>query len=401
MFNYNKNNFELIKKANYISNILHENNFDCYMVGGCVRDLILDRPINDVDFTTNATPEQIQEIYKDFKQIDIGKKFGTIKILYEDEEFEITTYRQDSDYSDGRRPNEVNFTNSIDEDLKRRDFTINSITIHNDELYDPFNGITDMNNKIIKAVGNAEDRINEDLLRSLRAIRFSIQLDFNIDDDLKKAIKNNSNKINKVSKERQVNELNKMLTANATKTFELLTELDLLNYIYPDYKYNNKTKKALLNAAQYDLQTKYAIIFYNKGIDSEKVLKDLKYSNTFVKDVSTILNNYKDEYNKYELRKLYQDISETNLERLLNMKKSNNNENVDKEIKMLKEIKTDNVPKNKKDFNINGNDLIKLGYKPGKQLGLILQDIEYQIFNERINNNKNEIINFINNKYSG
>ena len=166
--------------ANNIINKLEKAGYETYAVGGCVRDELLNRENFDIDITTAARPDEIKEVFKDLKTIDIGQRFGTIKVLDGPNEYEITTMRCESGYSDKRHPEKIAFSKDIKEDLKRRDFTINAMAKRNGEVLDIFNGKKDLEEKIIRAVGNPKKRIREDMLRSLRAVRFATTLNFKI-----------------------------------------------------------------------------------------------------------------------------------------------------------------------------------------------------------------------------
>jgi poly A polymerase len=380
---------KLFKQGIKIANILEDNGYEAYIVGGSVRDLLLNRQINDIDITTNATPEEIEKVYKDFKQIDIGKKFGTIKILDNNDEFEITTFRSEKGYSDGRHPDEVSFTKSIYDDLKRRDLTINSIAFRNGEIYDPFNGKKDIKNKVIKAVGNPEERIKEDALRILRAVRFSIQLDFKIDNELKEAIKRNKNRLDLVSKERINEELNKMLIANPFKTIKTLKELDILNNIFTNIEIKNINK---LKNIDKDIHEILAIMFLTNNKDKvENTLRDLKYSNNDIEVISQIVENYRENYSRYELRKMIFNIGIDNSKKTMEVFKIING----KENDNFEEILNNNFPKSRKEIAISGDDIKKLGFKEGKEIGSILKVIEEEILKGNVENDKEKIKNFI------
>ena len=174
-------------KAEKILRILEENGYEAYVVGGCVRDSIMGRIPDDWDITTSAQPEQVKALFH--RTVDTGLQHGTVTVLIEKEGFEVTTYRVDGDYEDGRHPKEVLFTSSLEEDLKRRDFTINAMAYHPDKgLVDLFHGMEDMRNKVIRCVGSPRERFREDALRILRAVRFSAQLGFSIEQKTKEGI---------------------------------------------------------------------------------------------------------------------------------------------------------------------------------------------------------------------
>ena len=380
----------ILDKGYNIAKILEDKGYKAYLVGGCVRDYILGRKINDVDITTDATPDQIQEVYKDYRQIDFGKKFGTIKILHDDEEFEITTFRIEDDYKDNRHPSSVKFSKDIDDDLKRRDFTINAMTLRNKNIYDPFNGKADIDKKLIRAVGNPEERIREDALRMLRAVRFSIQLDFDIEEELKIAIINNKDRLDDIARERIHDELNKMLITNPYRTITILKDVELLDKVFPFpvMRFNE------LKLAPKDLYTIYGILFITNNENLvEKVLEALKYSHSDISNIESIVKSYKENLSKYDIRKAILDIGLENTKRVIDIHYILNED--EKVKKTFEEILKDDIPKEKKDIAINGHDLKKLGFDQGEELGVMLKIIEKEILKEKIKNNKEEIEKFV------
>ena len=191
----------LPSKVKFIIDKIYDKGFEAFIVGGCVRDSILGIKPNDYDITTNAKPDEIINIFSDFKIIDNGIKHGTVGVIIENEVYEITTYRLEGEYENNRRPKSVEFTSDIVKDLKRRDFTINAIA-YNDKLgiIDKFDGIGDIKRRIVKTVGNPDERFNEDGLRLVRAIRFSSKLNFKIEDKTLKSIYKNAGIIKNISK---------------------------------------------------------------------------------------------------------------------------------------------------------------------------------------------------------
>lgn len=216
---------------------LEKAGYESYLVGGFVRDRIMGRASSDVDIATKARPNQIEEIFKDLKIIDVGKNFGTIRVIGHGQEYEITTFRKDFSYKDKRRPGQVVFADEIESDLERRDFTINAMALRNNELIDPFGGQNDIKEKIIRAVGNPHERISEDYLRALRAVRFAANLGFDIERNLEEAIKKNSKNLAYISVERQAAELDKILVGpDPARGIRLLEKLGLLGEIFPEVK---------------------------------------------------------------------------------------------------------------------------------------------------------------------
>lgn len=196
-----------------IIDTLQNNDFEAYLVGGCVRDSILKRPVHDWDITTSATPDEMKKIFSDTKIIETGIKHGTLTILSVDGFYECTTYRIDGAYSDGRHPDMIHFTKSLAEDLKRRDFTINAMAYNDKEgLIDLFGGRLDLMDHVIRCVGNPEDRFKEDALRIMRALRFAAQLEFDLEMKTKIAAFQMSDTLTKVSAERINSEFCKILT---------------------------------------------------------------------------------------------------------------------------------------------------------------------------------------------
>ncbi len=214
----NKNiKIQISKGVEYIINTLQENGYEAYIVGGAVRDSLLERKVNDWDITTSANPQEVVNIFENlgYKIIPTGLKHGTVTILISSIGYEVTTFRVDGEYEDNRHPKEVKFTSNLREDLKRRDLTINAMA-YNDKigLVDYFHGLEDLNNKIIRCVGNSKDRFNEDSLRMLRCIRFASQLNFHMEESIKLNIRELSRNIANVSMERIRDELCKILVSS-------------------------------------------------------------------------------------------------------------------------------------------------------------------------------------------
>ena len=200
----------LPKDVKHIIGVLMENGYEAYAVGGCVRDSILGRVPGDWDITTSALPMQVKGLFR--RTVDTGIQHGTVTVMLGRNGYEVTTYRIDGKYEDSRHPESVEFTPKLEEDLKRRDFTINAMA-YNDEhgVVDIFDGVGDLQRKIIRCVGNAHDRFDEDALRILRAVRFSAQLGFGIEENTARAAKELAVNLKRISSERIHTEFNKML----------------------------------------------------------------------------------------------------------------------------------------------------------------------------------------------
>lgn len=219
-----------------IMNKVKENGFEIYLVGGFVRDSVMQKKADDADFTTNATPEQILEIFKAFRTLTTGIKHGTITVIINHKPFEITTYRTEKGYSDCRHPDEISFADKIEDDLSRRDFTVNSIAFNPESGYvDPFDGMSDIKKRLIRCVGEPQKRFTEDALRIMRALRFSSVLSFSIDEETEKAMFSCKNLLSHISKERIFSELSKMLCGENIR--EVLTKYsEILSVIIPEIK---------------------------------------------------------------------------------------------------------------------------------------------------------------------
>ena len=274
------NNFN--KKFNTAINVLEKFNeagYEAYFVGGCVRDYLLNDEFSDIDITTNALPDEVKQIFR--KSIDTGIQHGTVTILVNGDNFEVTTFRTEDDYIDHRTPEKVEFVSDLKEDLDRRDFTINAMALDsNGKLYDYHCGERDLRNKVIKTVNNPNERFFEDALRMLRAFRFSSKLGFEIEENTLKAIKNNAELIKFVSIERIVNEFRKLLTGRGNKrSLELLLDSNLNNYI----PFLDEISK-IIDFSNYTFCQSLYILSKINDISFEK-LKELKLSNKEIKQI--------------------------------------------------------------------------------------------------------------------
>ena len=222
------------EKAEKILRKLEANGYEAYVVGGCVRDSILGRRPDDWDITTSARPEQVKALFA--RTVDTGLKHGTVTVLMDKEGFEVTTYRLDGDYEDGRHPKEVSFTASLKEDLKRRDFTINAMAYHPDRgLVDLFRGMDDMADKVIRCVGDPLERFQEDALRILRAVRFSAQLGFSIEEKTRRGIEKLAPNLKLVSAERIQTELVKLLVSPHPDYLRTAYETGITRQFLPEF----------------------------------------------------------------------------------------------------------------------------------------------------------------------
>lgn len=290
---------KLPEKVKYIISRLEKNGYEAYAVGGCVRDSILDRVPEDWDITTSAKPEEVKKLFT--ATIDTGLQHGTVTVVIEKEGYEVTTFRLDGDYSDGRHPDRVAFTSSLTEDLKRRDFTINAMAYsENTGLIDKFDGEKDLEDEIIRAVGDAEERFSEDALRMLRAIRFAGQLNFDIAEKTFDAIKKLSPNISKVSVERIAKELEKLLLSGNPEYIGLVYETGIFGVIAPEIAELFKTGE-IYNSIKAVRQVSYpekkglyqirtALFLEMLGADSAaRLLKRFKLDNDTINTVKKLI----------------------------------------------------------------------------------------------------------------
>lgn len=432
--------------ANQIIHELQDNGYEAFLCGGAVRDSILNRKVHDWDITTSATPDEMLEIFKDEKIIETGLQHGTVTIVIDDISYEVTTYRVDGDYSDNRRPDSVTFTKSLEEDLKRRDFTINAMA-YNDEvgLVDPFDGMGDLKHHIIKCVGNPEDRFNEDALRILRAIRFAAQLEFYIDRDTKSAIRKLKENLKNISVERINSEFCKiaktehfgMITTFSDEVFSVfIPEIkDTFgfeqNNPYHDYDVWGHTIMALVNCTSEDLILKLAVFFhdigkphcYQDGEDSirhfkghgrvssdmaNKIMKRLRFDNETREKVIELVY-YHDatfEIGEKYIKRWLNKIGEEQFRRLLKLRRcdimaQNSKYRVERIKKidqievLLEKVLSEECCFTLKDLAVNGNDLIAIGYKPGKELGEKLNYLLQLVIDGECINEKDELLKHV------
>ena len=393
-------------KVRYIINKIYENNYEAYIVGGCVRDAILGFEPNDYDITTSASPNTIQEIFKDFKCIETGIEHGTVSVVIEDEIFEITTYRIEGEYKDHRRPDKVDFTDRLEEDLKRRDFTINAMAYNEKKgLIDLFGGKEDLNNKIIKTVGNPYDRFNEDGLRMIRAIRFSSKLNFTIEKETLKAIYDKSFIINNISLERITDEFTKIILSDKPENIKYLFETKLLKYLNISNEDNiDKLTQfyneiIILNKINKNLEKRLALLDYiveKNNINCKSFCNELIYSKKIIKNhniILTLLKNIEiDHLNKVEIKKILSGVDRNLLEEYLDISRIiyDKEKKVDEIIDILSEIEENNECYIIKNLKVNGRDIMSLGYK-NKEVGEVLNYL-LEIVIENYTLNKKDVL---------
>lgn len=378
-------NIFIPQDVQFILNTIMSNGFDAYIVGGCVRDSILNRVPSDYDITTNAFPDDIISLFD--KTIPTGIDHGTVTVLINKQPFEVTTFRTESDYLDNRHPSKVSFVTDINEDLSRRDFTINSIA-YNDKngLIDPFNGINDLKSKIVRCVGDSSLRFREDALRMLRAIRFSSQLDFEIDKHTLNAISENKDLLKNISIERIRNEFIKMLLSpKASIAMNHLINTETLKVILPDLYEALLDKKTLSNIDilpnKLCIRLCYTMIPLADFKLCERLLRYLRFDNNTINLTMRFYDAALKDFNfqnRISIKKLIYRISKDHIFDFLDLLKilyiddfklAKLVENVQFQVE---DIIVNKEPLSIRDLVINGNDLKEFGIQDGKTIGKTL-----------------------------
>ncbi len=428
-------------------NILNSS-YESYFVGGAVRDMIFGYSINDYDITTLATPDEIRETLHMYKTIDIGGSLGTVLTRTENFSVDITPFRIEGEYKNYRKPEGVIFSKDVRDDIKRRDFTINAI-LFNGEFIDYVGGLEDLKNKIIRAIGDPEERIREDALRILRAVRFASKYDFEIEDGLKSAIISNVNLLKNISYERIRDEFVKiLLDKNVKLGINLLKELHILDIILPeivetyDYDQNSKYHENnlydhILNVVGYSpevLEIRLAALLHDLGKPStfsmgddgvahyyghevesseiaRKVLRRFKFSNETIKNVRILIENHMTFQSVMTDRALRRQIRKVGSDNILNLydlmvvdrlgtMKSRSADDIferrDRVEELLKE------PTSKPKFlNFGGSDLIEMGFTPGPEFKKILNELTELVLDDPSLNTNEKLRQIVERNYNG
>lgn len=391
------------KDVKDIIDTIYKNGYEAFIVGGCVRDSIVGIIPNDYDITTNAKPYETRDIFKGEKIVETGIKHGTISLIKNKNEYEITTYRIDGDYNDNRRPQSVEFTSDIIKDLKRRDFTINSIAYnHMQGMVDEFDGIGDIERKIIKTVGNADERFEEDGLRIIRAVRFSSKLNFDIEPKTLKSIYKNINLIKNISAERIQEELNKILLSDNPEKIYILYDAKIFDVLKINNVRVNKKDLLKIKSSKKDLAIRLSIFIYILGDinESKKILNLLKYSNKIKNQCITILDHINENIidDKISIKIYLKEIGHESLNYVLYAKKildkEFENKYYEKIKNLIKEIDINKECYCLKQLALNGSDLKRLGYR-GKEIGEKLNLLLNKVIENPNINNKEELNNII------
>lgn len=432
--------------------LLKSNGFEAFLIGGSVRDYIMGLPIGDIDITTNATPQQVKSVFCDFRVIETGIKHGTVTVLIDNEPLEITTYRSEGAYSDNRHPDSVSFSQSLSDDVIRRDFTMNAIAFDfSNGFCDLVGGMDDIKNQTIRCIGDAETRFREDALRILRALRFSSVLGFTIEENTKKAIHKCKDLLKNISAERIQVEFTKLICGK--NAYNVLMEFsDVVSVFIPeikpciDFMQENRhhcydvythTLKAI-EVSKPDVIIRLSLFFHDIGKPivahfdekgeqhyyghpkksaelTEEIMKRLRFDNDTKNKVVTLVALHdspiivnSNSPDRKRLKKIMSKIGGDLIFDLIHIKYCDNSaqnpeyyrgdEFYKEAYSMIDDIINQQECFSIKDLKINGNDLISMGYN-GKEIGKILNHILECVINEKLANDYFALCDFIASNY--
>lgn len=369
---------QLPYEVEWVIGKIRDAGYEAFAVGGCVRDTLLGRTPEDWDVTTSARPEAVKAIFE--RTVDTGLQHGTVTVLKNRKGYEVTTYRIDGEYHDGRHPDSVEFTPNLLEDLKRRDFTINAMAYsHETGIVDEFGGMEDLKAGIVRCVGRPEDRFTEDALRLLRALRFSAQLGFEIEESTYAAIKTIAPNLAKVSKERVQAELTKLLLSAHPERILLLKETGLSAQIVPGF--DAVFAPALfskLSQLPAEKSLRWAgFLLCQSTKQAEAVLKGLKMDNETIGNVSRMIEGAKETLplEKPAVRRAMSRYTPYQLEGALKLKELMGSPDAGEIRRLREEIIRDGDCVSLKDLAVKGRDLLEAGVERGPMVGEILNHL--------------------------
>lgn len=456
---------DMPRGARYIIEELHKNGYEAYIVGGCVRDSLLNKTPNDWDITTSATPYQVKEIFR--RTIDTGIQHGTVTVLVDrkylgktgggggsDKQeayaFEVTTYRVDGVYEDHRRPKEVAFTASLKEDLKRRDFTINAMAYNDGEgVIDIFGGVRDLEEHIIRCVGNPADRFDEDALRILRAVRFAAQLGFKIDEPTREAMRAQAEFLRDISAERIQVELTKLITSDNPDRLIEAYRLGITRMVLPEFDAMMETEQnnphhlysvgvhtiRVMENVPRDTVLRYTALLHDvgkpgtraadeNGVDhfyghqekgaemARSILRRLKLDNNTIAAVCRLVKNHDfgiNNENVKSFRRFLSRLGTENFEDFITIKKADmagqssykleeRRKTVSDMEELYRIIMAENQCLKLSDLAIGGSDLISLGMKPGREMGNMLKQLLDMVLEEPGLNDRDKLTKIVKGK---
>ncbi len=433
------------EEAREFASVFHENGYELYLVGGAVRDYLLGSPSHDYDFTTSAEPEDVKRMFR--RTIDTGIKHGTVTVIFKGNHFEVTTFRSDGDYHDSRHPDTVSFVKSLEEDLRRRDFTINAFAakLPDGDIIDLHEGKADLRRKLIRAIGDPHQRFGEDALRMMRACRFSSQLSFDIEKETELAMADLAPTIVNVSAERIKEELFRIIASpNPRKGLEAMRRTGLLRIILPEldrcygFEQGGMHRETLyehlllsLEAAKdhdYPMSVRLAALFHDIGkVDTREkgsgrewtfyhheevsasqadaIFRRLKCSNEERDSAVHLIRNHMFSYTPLwsdaAVRRFMKRVGVENINSLFELRIADASATIGNKVditpillfaeRINAELEKENAL-SLKDLAVNGNDLIRLGIKPGPEVGRLLSALLDDVIENPDMNDKEKLI---------
>lgn len=423
---------------------LHAAGYEAYAVGGCVRDSVLGRKPQDWDITTSARPEQVKEIFD--RTIDTGIQHGTVTVMIRGNQHEVTTYRMDGEYTDCRHPEEVTFTSSLAEDLKRRDFTINAMAYNDREgLVDLYGGVEDLQRHVIRCVGDPMERFGEDALRIMRAVRFSAQLDFGIDEKTLEAVRTLAPNLSKISAERICMELTKLIVSDHPEYLRLAYETGITKIILPEFDAMMETEQnnphhmynvgdhtlAAMKAVKADRILRLALLLHDiakpvckttdeEGVDhfcghgnagaemAVRIMRRLKMDNDTIRRVKTLVtyHDWRPEPSDKLVRRMINKVGEELFPLLICMQEADTRAQSewqrDEKLRKIAQIKSigerifaEGQCVNLKSLAIGGGDLLQMGVEKGPEIGRLLHLALEEVLEEPAHNEKAYLTAFV------
>lgn len=437
-----KYKIDMPPNANVIIHALQDAGYKAYIVGGCVRDSVINRFPHDWDICTSARPKQILEVFKGYRVIETGLQHGTVTVVIDGEQYECTSFRIDGVYSDNRKPDSVTFIDDLTEDLRRRDFTINAMAYNDEEgLIDPFDGMGDIKRGIIRCVGNAADRFNEDALRILRAIRFAAQLDFAIEKNTSFELCRQKKSLTNVSAERIASEFNKIVISDRFAGM-LIQCLYIFEQFIPEledmYNFPQNNPHHIYDvlihtfytviSCQNDLILRLAALFHDIGKPhsyqdeadgirhfvghnivgadmTDKIMRRLKYDNNARNAVVQLVLYHDSSFiaKPSAVKRWLNKVGEIQLKRLIDLRRADirgqkipydkeKMRKIDDFADVLNQVLEEQQCFSLKDLAINGDDLIALGFVPGKKLGEVLAGLLNSVTDDALPNDKETLL---------
>lgn len=392
------------KGAKTIIQVLNDNAHDAYVVGGCVRDSILGRDPGDWDITTSAHPQDVKRLFR--RTVDTGIEHGTVTVLMDDGEYEVTTYRIDGKYTDARHPDSVEYTDDLTEDLRRRDFTINAMAYSDGKgLVDAYGGMEDLSAHVIRCVGDPDERFEEDALRILRAVRFAAQLGFDIEEHTARAIKNHVPRLALVSKERVFAEMNKALCSDHPEALALIYAQGMESSISESFPLIREDAVAGMRQAAYLRKERYlrwaALMRELSPKDAERILRELKSDVDTIRHVRMLVKVLKEHtpVRPAEIRRLLNEIGPDLFEDMIALKRFGfgrfAREDYDRSLTEFYGILERGDAYTVKALKISGADLIANGVQPGPHMGDILSGMLEAVIENPSLNTKEQLLGML------